>query len=612
MPSNPFQLFNDFIRTFGRGYKRGIAALLLGSALAGALELLGVALIYPLIAILKDNSITQTNPYLHAIYVYLELDHPNQLAVVLGFGLVLVFALKNLYMILYNFFQLTFIMKWKNKIVSEMMNCYLHADYQFHVRTNSSKILNTLFSKIPFSINSYVLSVIHIFSYVLIVSFIMLSLLYSFFIPTLIAAVTLTCLMFFQSKIIKRHTRTIDENFNREMEAQWNLLCQAIGAIKETKMGVKESHYLKEFQNINDRTSRSQRLVSFIQLIPTYTTEILLITSIITMAMVIFFFKTDQTNILEGLGVLAVSAFRLAPIMNKILSSYSHMKVSRSSLVEVIQEFKKLKALENAHQLEHFIEYPRLSITEKLSLKNANFTYTDSQQDVLKNLNVDIFKGEFIGIIGTSGAGKTTLIDILMGLLPLTSGTYQVDGVTVDQKTIKGLRKNIGYVHQDLFVLDDSIRKNVAFGYADEDIDDDKVQAALNKAHLTNFVDKVGGLDYKVGENGRMLSGGEKQRLVIARALYSDPEILVLDEATSALDVEIEHAITEMIMELKGSKTIIAIAHRLSTLKKCSRALYMQKGTVIDFDSFENLQSKHPGFARLVELSDIKSNAHGN
>lgn len=246
----------------------------------------------------------------------------------------------------------------------------------------------------------------------------------------------------------------------------------------------------------------------------------------------------------------------------------------------------------------------RIDFQDKITLKNICFSYNESKQ-VLKNISIDINKGDFVGIIGLSGAGKSTLADVLTGLLPVDTGEITVDNVALSQNNFASFRQIIGYIPQQINILDASVRENVAWGC--ETINDEGVIKALKAACLYDVISEFqGGINAKVvvGSNG--LSQGQKQRLAIARALYRDPEILIFDEATSALDVQVESEITEMLTHIAKSKTIIAIAHRLSTLKACNKLIYMKDGQIVDVGSFEELSDRYDDFASLVKLSSIK------
>lgn len=237
---------------------------------------------------------------------------------------------------------------------------------------------------------------------------------------------------------------------------------------------------------------------------------------------------------------------------------------------------------------------------------NVTYTYPKAKRPALKAVSAQIKKGEFVGIVGVSGAGKTTFVDVLLGLLEAEEGRVLIDGVPLGPDTIRGWQKHLGYVPQQVYISNDTVARNVAFGVDDSRIDKAAVKDALKKAHLYDHIMELPGkLEETLGENGRKLSGGEKQRIGIARALYYQADVLVLDEATSSLDVPTESEITRAINSLKGRQTIIAIAHRLSTLKSCDRILYFDRRRLVDTGTFETLSQKYEKFDEMIKLSKI-------
>ena len=288
--------------------------------------------------------------------------------------------------------------------------------------------------------------------------------------------------------------------------------------------------------------------------------------------------------------------------LNRIQTSIININSTREFVKKINDEYEKCN-LDNFKYYDTPIN-EKISFNKKISLRNINFSYNKSKQ-IIKNISFDINKGDFIGIIGLSGAGKSTLADIITGLLPVDSGEITVDDTKLNQENFSKFRHIIGYVPQQINILDKSFKENIAWG--NENIDEKGVIKALKAAQIYDVIKEYPeGINTNIiiGSNG--LSQGQKQRLAIARALYRDPEIIILDEATSALDVQVENEITEMLKNISKSKTIIAIAHRLSTLKACNKLIYMKEGQIIDIGSFEELSSRYADFAHLVELSSIK------
>ena len=310
----------------------------------------------------------------------------------------------------------------------------------------------------------------------------------------------------------------------------------------------------------------------------------------------------SNSDLVASFAIVVAALFRIAPALNRVQTSIININSSKEFVKRLNEEYEQ-------YDLEHFKEpadkqYAKMNFNKKIRLEKINFSYNKSKQ-VLKNITFEINKGDFIGIIGLSGAGKSTLADIITGLLPPDSGTITVDNTLLTEENYPQFRRILGYVPQQINILDKSIKENVAWGC--KKINEEGVIKALKAAQLYDVLkDYPEGINANIiiGSNG--LSQGQKQRLALARALYRDPEIIILDEATSALDVQVENEITEMLKQISKSKTIIAIAHRLSTLKACNKLIYIKNGQLIDIGSFNELSCKYPDFATLVQLSSIK------
>ncbi|HHH1394895.1 TPA: ABC transporter ATP-binding protein, partial [Yersinia enterocolitica] len=330
--------------------------------------------------------------------------------------------------------------------------------------------------------------------------------------------------------------------------------------------------------------------------------EIIIIFCIVILVCMMAYFQTESGQAFSGLAVLIAITFRLTPVINRILTSYSQVRISTQAVSMLIKEYNEL-SLQQDSMDSNFAGSP-LRIQDKIELSGVYFAYNDV--DVLLNVSLSIYKGEFVGIVGHSGSGKTTIVDILMGLLRPKAGQFLLDGNPVTESMIRDLRRSIGYVPQNPFISDTSVRNNIAYGDSPENIDDSKVINALKIVDLYDFfMKKEDKLNFKLGENGKVLSGGQRQRVAIARALYNSPEIIVFDEATSALDVKSESEISKAITKLKGKTTIIAIAHRLSTLKNADRIILVNRGVISDTGKFSELVNNNAEFAKLVELSQI-------
>lgn len=331
---------------------------------------------------------------------------------------------------------------------------------------------------------------------------------------------------------------------------------------------------------------------------PPYILEIILVLALILIAGLITWQNSDNPpKIIASYGLIIAILLRLAPTLNRIQIALNHMNSSKNMTKKMNEEYITNQFDKTVSEHQNITE---IEFKNNIKLNAINFSYQENKI-ILKNISFEIKKGEFIGIIGLSGAGKTTLADILMGLLPIDSGNFYIDETEITEKNIYGLRKLISYVPQEFNILEDSYKNNVAWGIPYQEIDETLVKECLNSAQLLDLVEQNGGIDSQI----KGLSQGQKQRLVIARALYKNPEIIIFDEATSSLDVETEHEITKMLTNLKNQKTIITISHRLTTLKECDKLIYLKDGSLLDIGNFEELKNKYKEFENLINLSKI-------
>lgn len=597
-------LFSDLLKAIGYKKKKHILIFFLLSFFAGLMEIAGITLIFPLIALVNDPGIVETNKYFILISELFGINGANSLIYLIAVIIGAIFVIKNIYMMWFFNFQLDVVKKWQNSICAEIMTKYLKAPYAYHLRRSSNQMINTLNATVSFVLNNYVFSYVGLFSNISISIILLLFLLIQFPVASIISGGLLLVLVVIQAKYIRHLSNEISAKVNKARAVNLAALTQGIIAIKETKAFMKEEHFLENYKETNEQITGFDKKMLFIKNLPTYVSEIILVLAIITMSCLVLNPKYNELSGMMSLAVMAAVAFRLAPLINRCLYFYSQIRASVGSVSDLIHEIKTLDSLscESLEPVEN-----ELHLNKELTLKNISFDY-EAGKPAVKSIDFSIKKGQFVGIIGPSGAGKTTLVDIILGLLRPTEGTYYADDTPIDTpEKLRSLRAIAGYVSQNPFIFNATVRENIAFGIPPEDIDDAKVTQALKKAQIdTFFRDKPDYLYTPIGDHGKSLSGGQRQRLAIARALYADPEIIVLDEATSALDVETEYEITRVVNDLKGAKTIIAIAHRLSTLKECDMLVLMDNAKIIDTGDFETLEKRQASFSRLLELSSIK------
>lgn len=592
--------FFKFIKYYGKGRRIKLFGFFLLSLAAGALEFLGIALVYPFILlIIKPESVIHTSQYKDFV---LFTHQPNILvnAFILGFFIMLIFIAKNLFMIFSAYLQNKFIANWKLALKQKFMHYYLFAPYKDSMTTPASEKFYYLNFLIEQTLDGFIFRIIHLVTNFLIVAMILGLLISKFTSAAIITGIFVFVSLYAYKKIFKGKTTEISRTYSK-----YSLICndkamEIINNIKELKILCAEDYFYNNYSSNQRELSKIVYENSFLSAIPPYIVEIFVVLALVILAGIISIQNIENSSwMIASYSVVVAAMFRIAPALNKIQVSLNALDSSRG-LVKTINNIYEKTNLD-------FIEAKsdeEITFKNALALNNINFAY--NTRLVIENMSLQIKKGEFVGIIGLSGSGKSTLADIIMGLMPIKDGEIFVDDTQITQENFGALRKLMGYVPQQINVLDGSFKRNVAWGIDEDKIDEEKVVEVLKKAQLYDFV--MGfedGLNSKAILGSSGLSQGQKQRLAIARTLYRDSEILIFDEATSSLDVETENDITNMLNELKGDKTIITIAHRLSTLKSCDRLIYLKDGKIVDTGSFEELSNRHKGFEKLVKLSRL-------
>ena len=594
-----------FIRYFGRERKLKLAGFTILSLIAGCLEFVGIALIYPFIMMIISPQVMVANSLYKNWTTFSGISDTTVNALILGAFALLIFVFKNVFMIFYMYLQSVFINNWRQSISNKFMKYYLFAGYGDIIRTSSADKLYVVNSLPGQVMSSFLMRLLNLITNSIIVFMVVLLILFKFPLAGLLTLAFVILSMIIQNRYFKNKTKQITLFLNQKLKSMNALTCSYLNNLKEVKMLNGEKIFYEQYEKSGREVVKYAADYEFYNAVPPYIVEILIVLSLIILGAVISFYSLSNQSVLVASFALVVAAiFRIAPALNRIQTSIINISVGRTFVKALIKEYESCD-MDNFNPIESSDENP-LTLKNKIELKHVSFSYK-KDKPVLKNINLQINKGDFIGIVGLSGAGKSTLADVMTGLLEAASGDILIDGVKLTKNNFPKFRKIIGYVPQEINVLEKSFRENVAWGVPPEKIDDNLVVQALIDAKLNTFMQEYKDGIYAVPFiDSKGISQGQKQRLAIARALYRQPEIIILDEATSSLDVKVEHEITDMLVKLKDSKTIIAIAHRLSTLKSCNKLVYMKDGKIVDTGTFAELSSRHSDFENLVKLSEVK------
>ncbi|PHS70969.1 MAG: ATPase [Methylophaga sp.] len=550
-------------------------SLLLLMIVGMMLEMLGVTLVLPLIVILTNNELIEKYPIV--VDLLDKIGNPSQLVLFMGVMLVLVgiYSIKNLYLALLAWKQTKFVFDTQTDLAISLFRRYLYHPYAFHLQRNSAELINNLQVELNLFI-SYMLSpgMLLIAETLVVLGLVGLLL---FFEPIGVITVFGVFLLvggLFQWLTKKRITawgklRQLHEN-QRMKHAQ-----QGLGAVKDVKLYGKEEFFLAQYAGHTEMSLKMNQRNSFMHNATRLWLEVLAMSGLSLLFAAMMFQGKLISEILPVLGVFAAVSFRLMPSINRIIGAIHQLNFGSAVTDFMQREFQDTISPLAEQDKSSFV------FDNKISLRNIYFTYQLADKYALNMVNMTIKKGEMVGFIGESGSGKSTLIDVVLGLLTPQQGQVQIDGLDIFDN-LRAWQNLIGYVPQSIYLTDDTLRHNIAFGLNDEEIDESAVKRAILVAQLENLVDELpDGVDTLLGERGVRISGGQRQRIGIARALYHDPEVLVLDEATSALDHETESDVMQAVINLQGKKTILIIAHRLTTIEKCDYIYRLDKGKVV-------------------------------
>lgn len=568
--------------------------------LFGALmETIGVALIPVFVALL--NSPGDVLAFLDArgFSSFTEGQTVRDLIFSASVGLASFFLLKNGFLIALAYVQTGFVADQHTKLARRLLTSYLHKPYTFHLNRNTAELLR--------NVN---IEVVNIFLGVLIPGFVLVSeimvvlmigLLLAVVEPvsSLVAVFTVSATGLLYYRLIRVRLGEIGRAQQQHSAGMVKWVNQGLGGVKETKVLGRESFFIEAYRQHVVPYTRSSRLLQTANHIPRYLIESVAVVGVTAMVAAMVWGGREVEKVLPSLALFAIGMLRMMPSMNRIVASANSIRYHRAALDAVHTDL-----IEKAEAVQSSVAPTQpdaeLSFVNRIELRSVSYRYPGATGDALRDISLVIPKGASVAFVGPSGAGKTTVADIILGLLTPTGGTVSVDGIDI-QGCMPVWQSKIGYIPQSIYLSDDTIRRNVAFGLADERISDTDVWAALEAAQLSNLVSSLPHqLDTPVGERGIRISGGQRQRIGIARALYHRPDLLVMDEATAALDNRTEREITEALDRLRGEKTLVVIAHRLSTVQKCDTLFFMMDGRVMREGSYEDLLENCGEFQLMV------------
>jgi WLAB PROTEIN len=544
-----------------------LSFLVILSVILSIIETIGISVIMPFITIVTTPEIVHTNGFLRFIYNFFSFSNLNKFIVFFGVIIICFYFFRAIFSICYLYLLNKFSMETFHTFAFSLFKNYTKLPYDKFVKQNSAEMTKNISSE-AFNFSSFIQALLNMLSEFFTVALLYVLLLFvnwkMTLVLTLLLGVKVLFLVLGLKKIIKKQGE-IRAVFQAKF---YRTLSETFGNFKMIKLIQNENELFERFKEISSGFARANIVNSTINHLPRLSLETIGFSILVGIIVYSLLLYGDASFILPVISVYALSLYRMLPAINRILVSYNQMLFLNESLDIIHRELAFSSPAEGCNSIE---------FKDRIELKNISFEYTKDKK-ALEDISITINKGEKIAFIGESGGGKSTLIDLIIGLYKPLNGVVLVDGVELDSNNIRAYRAKIGYIPQFIYLFDGTVGENVAFGH---EYDRDKIIKCLKRADIYEFLSKKEGVDTLVGDGGIRLSGGQRQRIGIARALYNDPEILVLDEATSALDNDTEAKIMDEIYKISADKTLLIVAHRLSTIKKCNRKLRLDNGKLV-------------------------------
>lgn len=560
------------------------AGLFLLQLIETVLDFFGVALILPFVNLMVNAEKMQASWWYRLVVKIIGTSEMGSVLLFLTILMATVYLLKNAFIMFLLWLRINFIGKSKIRMGARMITCYMHKPYTFHLQRNTSEIIRNINSDVngAFSVISALFALVSDALIVISLTVYLFAVDLQMTVGLLIALAVCSAIYFL---MVRMKIRAIGQENRKVTAKMYKAIQQAMGGIKEVKIMGREKFFADVYRSSGAESVELSKRYNIISAIPGRLIETLCMFAILTIVAIKIIKGEDLSEIVPNLSAFAIAAIRLMPRTNSVnghINSITFNKPSLEALYEDLTESDREEA-ERQKEIEEKKKQNRtVNIGEERNIfaRDITYTYPNKTEPVLRNVNVTVNAGESIGIVGATGAGKTTLVDIILGLLKPQEGTVCYGALDIHEDYAEW-QKHIGYIPQFIYLVDDTIRNNVALGVGTDKIDEDAVWRALENAQLADFVRSLeDGLDTVIGERGVRISGGQRQRIGIARALYYDPEILFFDEATSSLDNETEKAVMKSINELGAQKTMIIVAHRLTTLSGCDRIYRVEDGGV--------------------------------
>lgn len=603
-----FSLINKLLKILTIREKFQLAALLLAMIVTAFTQTLGIASVFPFITLIMQPSLIFENRWLYWIYETFNFSSANSFIIFAGITMFFIIVLSNLISAFTTWLNFRFVWMNNHRLSRRLLEKYLSMPYPYFLNKNSSELSKNVLSDVSQLTGSFMIPLMNIISRGLAAIFILTMLLW---INAFVSIFTILVIGGTYALIYWRVNRNLKHRGEKSLAAnlyRFKAVLEVFGGIKDIKVLNREDYFLDLYTHHSYQFARHNSWNAVVSQLPRFALEAIAFGGVIIFVLVLLIQRGDATQVIPLASVFAFAGYKLMFAMQEIFSCFTQMQFSRSLFDRIYADFMT-PSQEGLQPAGQFKQAPNgIVFNNEIVLSNISFTYYNTEQPVAKEINLVIKKNSSVALVGATGAGKTTLVDIIIGLMLPQHGTMLIDQQPLSGENVRSWQRKIGYVSQHIYLTDDTVTRNIAFGIADQLIDREKVEQAARLANIDKFIENElpAGYDTIIGEHGVRLSGGQRQRLGIARAFYHDPEVLVFDEATSALDGVTEDTVLASILSTVRSKTLIVIAHRLTTIKNCDQVYLMDKGRIVASGTYDSLIAENKIFRAMAKVGKLK------
>lgn len=581
-------------------HRRQFYRLLVVMVVMGVLEVAGIGSILPFIAAVANIDMVLENRYAHAVYEGLGFGNSESFVIFLGTVVLVLLITRGLFFALANWLMSRFTFSWRQQLSEQLLARYLAQPYPYFLTRNTLELKRKVCSEAERVVGGVVLPGVQMLTSAIISTFIIALLIAIDPVVALLVAASLGGSYLLLYSLVSRKLNRLSSKASWSRQVQFKIASEAFEGIKELKLFGKEGVFVRGFSDWSRITAKLDTSSRGISQLPRHGIEMLAMSGMMIFILYLVAMQKDMARWMPVLVVYVIAGYRMLPALQKIFSGVTTIQYNLAILDEVHADYMSLSPAGDTHAGAG--ERDRFGAIDTVELRSIDFRYPEAAAYAVQKLDLVIKKNTTVGLVGPTGSGKTTLVDILLGLLEPSSGQLIVNGIPVTPATVGAWQTHIGYVPQHIFLFDDSVARNVAFGIPDDQIDPAKLERALRIANLHDYVTQSlpDGYDSLLGQRGIRLSGGQRQRIGIARAVYRSPDVLVLDEATSALDGVTESAVMDAIQKLSHQLTIIMIAHRINTVRNCDVIHYIDAGRVVSSGTYEELTGTCEHFQKMI------------